>query len=59
MSEEKIYNDFIEWMKQTWIGVPEGRDVPALFRACYSPEEAEFLIGFPCRKTPLDELAPV
>lgn len=57
MTEQEIYNRFIDWLKNTWIGVPDSAFKEETIRARFSVEEAEFLTGFPFRKTPLDELA--
>jgi len=57
MTEREIYDRFIEWMRGTWIGLPESDFREEVIRAKYSVEEAEFLTGFPFRKTPLHELA--
>lgn len=57
MTEQEIYDRFMEWMQRTWVGLPESEFREEVIRAKYSVEEAEFLTGFPFRKTPLDELA--
>ena len=45
--EKRIYGSFIEWMKNTWYGVPDSEEVEPLIMARYTPEEAELLTDFP------------
>lgn len=56
MSEERIYEAFIDWLKQSW-HLPETEELRPAVRARYSPEEAAFLTGFPHGSTKLSELA--
>ncbi|MBT7889366.1 MAG: 4Fe-4S dicluster domain-containing protein [Deltaproteobacteria bacterium] len=57
MTEQGIYSSFMDWLKNTWIGLPESEFKEETIKQHFSVEEAEFLTGFPFRKTPLDELA--
>lgn len=57
MSENEIYQRFIDWMKQTWWGMPETDVSLLLTKERYSPEEASFLTGIPFSLKKLEELA--
>jgi len=57
MPEESIYRDFIDWLGKTWWGLPESDQLLPLIKARYTPEEAEFLTGFPFSGRSLEELA--
>ncbi|MCP4757309.1 MAG: 4Fe-4S dicluster domain-containing protein [Proteobacteria bacterium] len=57
MSDEKIYGEFSEWMKNTWYGMPESEDLISVVASRHTPDEAAFLTGFPFRKTSLEDLA--
>ena len=43
MSEQEVYTRFIDWLKQTWWGVPEADELMPLMMARYIPEEASLL----------------
>jgi formate hydrogenlyase subunit 6/NADH:ubiquinone oxidoreductase subunit I len=57
MTEEQIYTNFIEWLGGAWWHLPDSSHLVPMIRAHYSPEEAEFLTGFPFRPSTIDELA--
>ncbi len=57
MTEKKVYADFMEWLSQSWYGLPESEELLPLIKARFSEEEASFLTGFPYRRTPIAELA--
>jgi formate hydrogenlyase subunit 6/NADH:ubiquinone oxidoreductase subunit I len=57
MSEEEIYERFIEWLRKTWWGLPDSEHLLPSIRSFYSPEEAELLTGVPFRGADLEELA--
>ena len=56
-SEQDVYNRFIDWMKQTWYGLPEADELLPLMIARYTPEEAALLTGMPFSGKSLEELA--
>ena len=57
MSQEAIYQKFIEWLGKTWWQLPESDQLLPLIKARYTPEEAEFLTGFPFSGRSLEELS--
>ncbi|NVM25534.1 MAG: 4Fe-4S binding protein [Desulfobacterales bacterium] len=57
MSEKEIYGRFIDWMNQTWWGLPEADELMPLIMARYTPEEAALLTGIPFSGRNLEELA--
>ncbi len=57
MREQEIYTQFMDWLKQSWIGLPDSEFKEETIRARFNLDEAEFLTGFPFRKTPLADLA--
>ena len=57
MSEQEVYQRFIDWLGKTWWGLPESEHLMPLIRARYTVEEAAFLTGFPFSGCDLEELA--
>jgi formate hydrogenlyase subunit 6/NADH:ubiquinone oxidoreductase subunit I len=57
MSEKEIYRRFINWLKQTWWGLPESDELMPLIMARYTPEEAALLTGIPFFGKNIEELA--
>ncbi len=57
MSEQEIYERFMDWLKQTWWGLPEADELVPLIMATYTPEEASLLTGMPFSGRNLEELA--
>jgi len=57
MSDQEIYERFMDWLKQTWWGLPEADELKALIMATYTPEEASLLTGMPFSGRNLEELA--
>jgi hypothetical protein len=57
MSEQEIYRSFMDWLKQTWYGLPEADELRPLIKATYTPEEASLLTGMPFSGRNLEELA--
>jgi hypothetical protein len=55
--ERDVYEKLKDWLNKSWAVMPASEDLMPLIRARFSTEEAEFLTGFPYRKTPTDELA--
>jgi len=53
----QVYNRFIDWLKQSWYGVPASVFLVPYIAARYTPEEAAFLTGMPFSPKPLAELA--
>ncbi len=56
MEEHEIYETFREWLDQAWLKMPANDDLYTLLRTHYTPEEAEFLAGFPFRRTAVEDL---
>ncbi len=57
MSEQEVYLRFINWLKQTWRGLPEADELMPLMMTSYTPEEASLLTGMPFSGRNLEELA--
>ena len=57
MGEQEIYERFMEWLKQTWYGLPEADELAPLIKCAYTPEEASLLTGMPFSGRNLEELA--
>lgn len=57
MSEEKVYQKFIDWLGKTWWGLTPSEQLMPLMKARYTIEEAAFLIGVPHSATTLEDLA--
>jgi len=57
MSKEKVFEKFIEWQKQAGLEIPESEHLLPMLESYYTPEEAEFLTGFPIRFNTLEQLA--
>lgn len=57
MSEQEIYEKFIEWLGKTWWGLPPSDQLMPLIQTRYSLEEAEFLTGMPFSGSSLEDLA--
>jgi len=57
MSEQEIYQGFIDWLKQTWYGLPEADDLVPLIQATCTPDEAALLTDFPFKGSYLEDLA--
>lgn len=56
-NEKEIYRAFIEWMKNTWYGLPDSVELEPLMMARYTPDEAALLTGLPFLPKNLDELS--
>ena len=56
MNAVKVYNQFIEWIGKSWWELPESEFLMPMIKATYTPEEADFLTGFPFRSVSLDDL---
>ena len=57
MDERDIYQRFIDWLNQTWWGLPDAPELLPLIKARYAPEEAALLTGIPFSGRSLEELA--
>jgi len=57
MSEQEIYQRFMDWLKQTWWGLPEADELVPLVMTTYTPEEASLLTGMPLSGRNFEELA--
>jgi len=57
MTEQEIYEGFIEWLRRSWWGLPEADELVPLIRATYTPEEAFLLTSMPFSGKNLEELA--
>ena len=57
MSEQEIYQRFIDWLRQQPWELPEAEELMPLMMTAYTPEEAELLTGMPFSGRNLEELA--
>ncbi len=55
--EHDIYYKFIEWLKQSWYGVPDSDVLLSYVAARYTTEEAALLTGMPFSPKTLAELS--
>lgn len=56
---QQVYQHFMDWLRQTWWGLPETDYILPLIRAQYTPEEASLLTGMPFSGKRLEELAEI
>ncbi len=56
-SEEKVYREFIDWLRKAWWGLPDSEHLMPTMKAFYTPEEAKLLTGIPFSGRSLEELA--
>ena len=54
---DETYERFIDWLRQSWWGLPPSDSLLPTITAAYTPGEAEFLTGFPHTATTLEQLA--
>ncbi len=59
MSKKKIFEDFIAWQKRTGVELPDSEFLMPMFESYYTPEEAEFLTGFPIGLVTIEQLAEI
>ena len=59
MTEQEIYEKFIEWLGKTWWELPESEHLMPLIQARYSIEDAKFLTGVPHSSKSPEELAQI
>jgi len=57
MSEQEVYQNFIDWLGKTWWGLPDSEQLLPLIKARYTAEEAKFLTGFPFSGRSLEDLS--
>jgi len=61
MSDSKVYEKLIEWLRSGFMEVPEAEDLLPMIQARFTPEEAELLTGVPLSspfpRPTLEELA--
>jgi len=57
MPDKKIYEEFIEWLGNTWWELPESKYLAPMIKASFTPEEAKFLTAFPFEPSSLEKLA--
>jgi len=57
MTEQEIYEGFMDSLKQSWWGLPEADELVPLIMATYTPEEASLLTGMPFSGRNIEELA--
>ena len=58
-TEDAVFSQLVEWMKQVWHGLPETDELVPLLKARCTLDEAELLTGLPFSGTPLDQLAKI
>ncbi|MBW1711177.1 MAG: hypothetical protein JRJ73_15080 [Deltaproteobacteria bacterium] len=59
MTESKIYEKFIEWLKTAPGSFPDSGDMTALIKARYTPEDAALLTNIPFGPRTIEELAEI
>jgi hypothetical protein len=59
MSEQETYKRFVDWLRQTWVNLPESAELIPLVKARYTAEEASLLTGMPFSGKSLEELAEI
>jgi len=57
VSKQEVYLRLIDWLKESWYGLPEADELMPLMMAHYTPEEASLLTGVPFSGRNLEELA--
>jgi len=57
MDNQSVYENFITWMKRSWIGLPDSEELLPTVKARYTEEEAALLTGMPFSLTDVRELA--
>ncbi len=57
MENKSVYENFITWMKRTWIELPDSEAMLPAVKARYSEEEAALLTGMPFSPKSIRELA--
>jgi len=57
MENHDVYENFITWMRRTWIGLPDSEALLPAIKARYSGEEAALLTGMPFSSKSIRELA--
>ena len=57
MSEQEIYERFVDWLGNTWWELTESDHRMPMIRAHYTPEEAALLTGVPHGSKTLEEIA--
>jgi NAD-dependent dihydropyrimidine dehydrogenase PreA subunit len=57
MSDQEIYKRFIEYVSNPVIGFPESEHMMPMITSFITPEEADFMTGFPQSATSLDKIA--
>jgi len=55
--DQEIYQKLIDWYNNAWWKLTESEHLMPMIKAYVSPEEAEFLTGFPFRSTSVENLA--
>lgn len=56
-ADSEIYKRFIDWMRQTWVQLPDADELMPMMMTLYTPDEAAFLTGMPFGGKSLEELA--
>lgn len=59
MTDEEVYRKFIDYMDNPVFGFTESEFKMPMITAFITPEEAEFLTGFPMSNTSLEEIAEI
>jgi Pyruvate/2-oxoacid:ferredoxin oxidoreductase delta subunit len=57
MDNQSVYENFITWMKRSWIGLPDSEELLPTVKARYTEEEAALLTGMPFSLKDVRELA--
>ncbi len=56
-TNDRVYPEFMEWMAQSWYGLPAPAEAESFVRARYAPDVAKLLTGMPFTPAPAEDLA--
>lgn len=59
MTHRRVYETFIDWLRQSWGHLPDSVELMPLIEATYTPEEAKLLTGMPFSESTVEELAEI
>ena len=59
MTDQEIYQKFVDYLDNPLVGFPESEHMMPMITSFITPEEAEFMTGFPTSAASLDQIAAV
>lgn len=57
MTDQEIYQKFVDYLDNPLVGFPESEHMMPMITSFITPEEAEFMTGFPTSDASLDQIA--